>query len=220
MTSVFWHFGQQATWSKLPPVCIDLPGSGAHIWFFAEALHFAYEDLVSAAELERAADMLPRARAREFLSYRACLRNLLTHCYIRTLPAREIRIEIAEGGKPWLPETPSLRFNLSHSDGALAIAVSRYEVGIDIEKIRLIPDWRDLAENVLTPTDAATIASHAKAERSTAFLRCFTAREAYLKAIGTGLATARLQPDGADQQLLPLPPLPGFVGHACVLTTG
>lgn len=161
MTSVFWHFGQQATWSKPPPVCIDLPGSGAHIWFFAEALHFAYEDLVSAAELERAADMLPRARA-----------------------------------------------------------VSRYEVGIDIEKIRLIPDWRDLAENVLTPTDAATIASHAKAERSTAFLRCFTAREAYLKAIGTGLATARLQPDGADQQLLPLPPLPGFVGHACVLTTG
>lgn len=207
---------------------MDLPASGAHIWFFADAQDFPYEDVVSDAELARAHDMLPPAKGQEFLSFRACLRIVLAHSYIKTLPPREIRIKVSEHGKPRLPDAPQLHFNLSHSHGALAIAVSRLEVGIDIEKIRPVPDWHDLAQNFLAPTDATTIANHAEPEQSTAFLRCFTWREAYLKAGGAGFSTplpamdfhsskGKFQtPDGRDCLLAPLPPLSNFVGHICL----
>ncbi len=232
MDRLFWHLGQQAGWSPQQPGTVSLPRTGAHVWFFGNALNDEYEQIVSAAERARAEDMLPKEKAKEFLGYRACLRVLLALHYVKNLPPREIRIEISDHGKPWLPDQPSVRFNLSHSYGALAIAVSRLEVGIDIEKIRPVPDWRELAQNLLTPSETARIAQLHEAERSRAFLRCFTAREAYVKATGTGFSvplpaihfTASDSeipgPNGQSAQLAPLPQLRDFVGHACLVQPG
>ncbi len=60
--ALFWHFGQQKTWSQQQTSSVELPDRGAHTWFFANALLFANKDLVSAVELKRAADMVPRAK--------------------------------------------------------------------------------------------------------------------------------------------------------------
>lgn len=176
----------------------------------------------------RARSMLPAEGAREFLSFRACLRTLLTMHYLKGLSPAKIQIEISAAGKPWLPEHSAVKFNLSHSQGALAIAISRHEVGIDIEKIRPMPDWRELAEGVLPSTEIAEIASHDVADLGEAFLRRFTAREAYLKAIGTGFSAAppamdfhsRFSADaaanGGRYQLAQLPAITNFVGHVCL----
>lgn len=229
MDNLFWHFGQQTGWRPQQPAEVELPALGAHIWFFEKAQNFLHADVVSDAELNRAQDMLPPAARQEFLSFRACLRVVLALYHIKTMVPKSIRIEISEHGKPWLPDEPRLHFNLSHSHGALAIAVSRVEIGVDIEKIRPVPDLHDLAQNFLAPTDAASIASHAETEQSAAFLRCFTAREAYLKALGTGFSTRlpamdfhsrhgrRQISDGRDCRVASLPPLPDFVGHVCLL---
>jgi 4'-phosphopantetheinyl transferase len=229
MDELFWHFGRDTVWSAQRPGVVDLPADGAHVWFFAAAQNFPYHGVVSDAELARAQDMLPVSKGQEFLSFRACLRNLLAVCYMKTSPPREICIEISEHGKPRLPDAPELHFNVSHSHGALAIAVSRLEIGVDIEKIRPIPDWHDLAENFLAPTDTAAIADLPEAERSAAFLRRFTAREAYLKALGSGFSTPlpamdfhsryaeQFATDGGECLLAPLPPLRDFVGHVSVI---
>lgn len=229
MDNLFWYFGQQTGWGPQQPAEVELPALDAHVWFFGKAQNFQHADLVSDAELNRAQDMLPPAARQEFLSFRACLRMVLALCYIKTISPHNIRIEFSEDGKPWLPDAPSLKFNISHSHGALVIAVSNREVGIDIEKIRPIPDWHDLAQNFLAPTDTASIANHAETEQSAAFLHCFTAREAYLKALGTGFSTRlpamdfhsrhgrRQISDGRDCRVAPLPPLPDFVGHICLL---
>lgn len=232
MDRLFWHFGQETGWGPQQPGVVDLSAGGAHVWFFENTENFQYEGVVSDTELARAENMLPAAKGQEFLSFRACLRIVLALYYTKTIAPKNIRMEISEKGKPWLPDEPRLHFNLSHSHGALAIAVSRHEVGVDIERIRPMPDWHDLAQNFLTPTDTATIANHAEAERSAAFLRCFTAREAYLKALGTGFSAPlpgmdfhssyreQFTTGGREYLLAPLPPLPGFVGHVCVVNRG
>ncbi|MFZ5630916.1 MAG: 4'-phosphopantetheinyl transferase family protein [Spirochaetota bacterium] len=229
MDKLFWRFGQETGWGQQQPGAVGLPAGGTHVWFFSNARDFQYEGVVADAERTRAENMLPAAKGQEFLSFRACLRIVLALYYIKTIAPKNIRMEISEKGKPWLPDAPKLHFNLSHSHGALAIAVSRHEVGVDIEKIRPIPDWQDLAQNFLAPTVATTIANHAEAERSTAFLRCFTAREAHLKALGTGFSAPlpgmdfhssyreQFTTDGKECLLAPLPQLPGFVGHVCIL---
>lgn len=73
--------------------------------------------------------------------------------------AREICIAMTEHGKPYLPDHPALKFNLSHSHGALALAFSKCEVGIDIEKLRPVPDWQDLATGILSAKARVYIAS-------------------------------------------------------------
>ncbi len=92
-----------------------------------------------------------------------------------------------------------------------------------------MPDWHNLAQNVLAPTEIAMIARQEEAERSTAFLRCFTAREAYLKAVGTGFSAPTAALDFHNSRTMmqtangriclyaPLPPLPDFVGHCCLI---
>ena len=46
-----------------------------------------------------------------------------------------IRIEVAEHGKPYLPDFPEVHFNLSHSGNRVMCIVSDHEVGCDVEKI-------------------------------------------------------------------------------------
>ena len=232
MDRLFWRFGQETGWGPQQLGAVGLPAGGTDVWFFENTENFQYEGVITDTELARAQDMLPTAKGQEFLSFRACLRIVLALYYIKTIAPKNIRIEISEHGKPWLPDASQLHFNLSHSHGALAIAVSRLEFGVDIEKIRPIPDWQDLAKNFLAPTDTATIANHAEAERSAAFLRCFTAREAYLKALGTGFSAPlpamdfhssyreQFTTDDRECLLAPLPPLPGFVGHVCIVNRG
>lgn len=215
MNNLLWHFGQKTAWGPQQPGVVDLPASGAHVWFFPHVQKSRYALVVSDAERARAADMLPPGKGQEFLRFRSCLRRVLALSYIKTSAPQKIRIALSQNGKPWLPDAPQLHFNLSHSHGALAIAVSRLAVGVDIEKIRPVSDWHGLAQNFLAPTDAAAIANHAETEQSAVFLRFFTAREAYLKATGTGFLPGR-PAAGADSVSAPLPPLPHFVGHVCL----
>jgi len=227
-SAIFWHAGEAAAWTSKAVAAADVPQVGAHVWFIGNANYDDLKGLVSEAELKRAHEMLPASKAHEFLCARATLRQLLA-VYIQTLPPREICIAITEQGKPYLPDHPALKFNLSHSHGALAIAISYLDVGIDIEKIRPVPDWRELARDLLAATEAATIAGLCEAERGPAFLRGFTAREAYLKANGTGFSgnlpaldflsssAESVMPDLRDRALMPLPPVRGIVGHLCLL---
>lgn len=72
-------------------------------------------------------------------------------------------------------------FSLSHGDGALAVAVSRAAVGVDLEKV--VPrDTDRLAERVFTPAEAAEYAALPEEEKARYFFRVWTAKEALFKA--------------------------------------
>lgn len=96
----------------------------------------------------------------------------------------------AKHGKPFAIGANDVSFSVSHSGDTALIAVAQHAtVGIDVEVIRPRPNVAKLAARVLDPEELAAFAAADEAEQLLAFLRAWTAKEAYLKAIGLGIAT-------------------------------
>lgn len=91
-------------------------------------------------------------------------------------------------GRPDLPEHPGVVISLSHSgDLALLAVATGVRVGVDLEEVRFRPRLERLAERVLAPDELAAWFAVPEQHRLRAFLRAWTAKEAYLKAIGEGI---------------------------------
>lgn len=179
-----------AAWS-LPPEDVRLKSGEAHVWL-------ARLDEQAAAESERLLSGDERIRAerfrfapdrKRFVAARALLRVILGK-YLQTNP-RRIRFEYNEYGKPFLNRETlsSIKFNLSHSDdSALYAFTDGREIGIDIERIK--PSFVDEAmlSQCLTHREIARFRTLPKTERDLFFFDCWTRKEAYLKARGSGLS--------------------------------
>jgi 4'-phosphopantetheinyl transferase len=93
-------------------------------------------------------------------------------------------------GKPRLAGRPDLDFSISHSGGLALIAVARgRRVGVDVERVRRRTDVLAIARGSLSARERHAIECPGTDEaRREAFFRCWTRKEAYLKAVGVGLA--------------------------------
>ena len=98
----------------------------------------------------------------------------------------EIQIVYGEHGKPFLSGKQPLFFNLSHSGQRVLCAVSHQEVGCDVEQAR--PVNLKLAKRFFSPYEYETLSSLPQEERQAAFLRLWTCKESFVKAVGTGLS--------------------------------
>ncbi len=125
---------------------------------------------------------LPHVRQQKIVA-RARLRQILGG-YLDRSP-REIEISIGLQGKP---QVTGLEFNLSHSGDVVAYAVSDRPVGIDVERIRSM-DLSGIIQRFFAPSEFAAWQKLPPAEQELAFFQTWTVKEAYLKAIGTGLHT-------------------------------
>ena len=85
-----------------------------------------------------------------------------------------------EMGKPYFVGG-EIHFNVSHSEGYLAIAVSKYSVGVDIQGPKNIREG--MYKKVVQPAEAELIGQ----EREQDFLRLWTLKESFVKAEGRGL---------------------------------
>jgi 4'-phosphopantetheinyl transferase len=133
-----------------------------------------------------------RARLRhpeEFLAGRALLRRVLAD--MLGVAPREVSLREDATGRPELegPKRDSgLSFNLSGTRGLVVCAVAcDARVGVDVEDLgrRLDPD-PPVARYFATP-EREDLARQPEAIRSRRFLAYWTLKEAYLKALGTGL---------------------------------
>ena len=125
--------------------------------------------------------------ARRFVVAHAALRGLLGH-YLQRPPA-SLAFTYGHRDKPALA-TPhdALTFNLSHSGELAAVAVGwRRWIGVDVELERPLPDLDDLAARSFAPAERRVLAALPEAERHPAFFRCWTRKEAFIKALGEGL---------------------------------
>jgi len=104
------------------------------------------------------------------------------------IPPAEIRIDFHEKGKPFFPDFPDFKFNITHGGGIVAVAFcDHHEVGIDVESgARKVNPM--IAERYFTPTEAEFLQKTLPQQRSHAFLRLWTVKEAYLKMTGDGLS--------------------------------
>jgi 4'-phosphopantetheinyl transferase len=91
-------------------------------------------------------------------------------------------------GKPWLLEDPNLYFNSSHSADMYVCAVSRVgELGIDVERLSDVSDAMQITRQFFAPGEVRAFEQMPAEEKMSAFFRCWTRKEAIIKATGEGL---------------------------------
>ena len=156
----------------------------------AWAQHEAYRALLSKDEEERMARLLFERDRRRFLLTRALVRTMLSR-YANVPPAGWSFIANVHG-RPEIAERPTgvpdLRFNISHTDGLIACAVTiGREVGVDVEHIgrRLT---HDVAGRFFAPREVDDLKALPDEQQHKMFFDYWTLKEAYIKARGFGLA--------------------------------
>ena len=169
---------------------------GAWIWRTSGAA--GAEVMLSDDELQRVAKLVTadaRDQLRRYLMQRKQLLAQLLDC-----PPSDIRIPHTPDGKPLLPDFPGVDISLSDSEGWNGLAIHRSgPLGIDLERVRPI-SWEPMLAMISDAEEADAIRRAIGEACSTiAFFRCWTAKEAVLKAAGTGMRgdarRVRLPPD-------------------------
>ncbi|MBW4458871.1 MAG: 4'-phosphopantetheinyl transferase superfamily protein [Nodosilinea sp. WJT8-NPBG4] len=131
----------------------------------------------------------------QFLASRGCLRHLLSR-YTGQAPAA-LTFVYGPKGKPELsPDASSAgvipRFNLSHSEQRLLVAISTAAdvraIGVDIEALRPVKCLPGLCHRYLTAAEAETVLALPNPQADHRFLRYWTGKEACLKSLGIGIA--------------------------------
>ncbi len=177
---------------------------------------------------------------------RGMIRHLLSHSCEGVVEPQAIRFSALPHGKPIVSEPHEARraFNVSHtnglvigslapSDSALAIDAETGDtlLGVDVERLDRRSDSA-IAERYFSKPEVEYVRSQSgEATRQFAFLRIWTLKESFIKAIGTGLRTPladfafrdidsdspwiemldpRLQSDVA-WKFFPISPRPGFI---------
>ena len=146
---------------------------------------------LTAVEADRVARLGVQVQRDRFAIARGVLRTLLGR-YLSCDPDR-VQLGTDAGGKPCL-ENAALSFNLSHtgSIGLFAFTLNR-RIGIDVESASRKGAGDRIARRFLAPSEASRLSSlPAGGERHRAFLRCWTHKEAYLKATGEGITSGSL----------------------------
>ena len=127
---------------------------------------------------------------RHFVVGRGFLRTLLAR-YLDAKP-EAVRFSYGPYGKPMLDgkhSASSLRFNASHSgEWALYGLVQDHEIGVDVEFVKEDFATEGIAERFFSAGEVETLNALTNEEKPAAFFRCWTRKEAYIKAIGSGLS--------------------------------
>jgi 4'-phosphopantetheinyl transferase len=145
--------------------------------------------LLSAEERDRARTFRFERDRQRWIARRGLLRRLLGR-YLGVDPA-ELRFVYGPRGKPALAAPAALAFNLSHS-GGLALygisAASSIRLGVDVELIRSDLAHLPLAKRYFSPAEQSALQVLPRSQQLAAFFRCWTRKEAFVKALGEGLS--------------------------------
>ncbi|MGH9511232.1 MAG: 4'-phosphopantetheinyl transferase family protein [Terriglobales bacterium] len=142
--------------------------------------------ILSSDEQQRALRFHAVEHQELFVAGRGILRQILS-CYLRVQPESLI-FRYGAKGKPDLEGPPGLHFNLGHSGGRAVYAVAADRVGVDIELVQLSRDWQKISQRFFSPREAEELASLDPSRQISGFFACWTRKEAYIKAVGDGLA--------------------------------
>ena len=191
---------------RAPPETLALGCDEVHVW--RATLDQTSSQIQSfrhnlAADEQTRAEQFRFERHREhFIVARGVLRTILGG-YLKRAP-KSLSFCYSAHGKPVLAGESggdAIRFNVSHSHGIALYVVTRgREVGIDLERIRPDLAVAEIAGRFFSRQEVAmfqTIPTEAQRE---AFFRCWTRKEAYLKAQGEVLS---LPLDQFDVSLAP-----------------
>jgi 4'-phosphopantetheinyl transferase len=144
--------------------------------------------LLDRMEMDRAARFRSEPARRHF-SVRRAIRRLLLARYLGQRPQDIVFLD-APRLKPQIEgfRLRELHFNESASAELAVFAIGHgMELGIDVERIRPVPDAKAIVRRFGSASEAADYRVVPEQDRDAAFLRWWTAKEAFVKMIGSGL---------------------------------
>ncbi|MCC7128862.1 MAG: hypothetical protein B6D39_01030 [Anaerolineae bacterium UTCFX2] len=183
---------QRSFW-LVPPAKMNLEANQVHLWRAGlsrdPAAQQAAWAVLSDDERARAYRYRNDEDREHFIARRGILRALLGS-YLK-IPAAEVKFVYNPYGKPSLAAVSTidpLQFNLSHSNGMALFGFAwSTRVGVDLERIQPDRGVLELAEKYLSINEREYLAQLAPGAQTGAFFRCWTRKEALLKAQGAGL---------------------------------
>ena len=217
-----------ATFSQATPGSVSLSGDSVHVWAVPlDGDHEQFGHLLSALEREHLGRFRFAEHQRRYQISHGALRLVLAG-YLGA-EAAGLGFRTGPRGKPYL-DHDGLCFNLSHSGKLALIGVANKELGVDVEKVRHLESLTPIAQRHFSAAEFAKLEELSGDERELAFYRCWTRKEAYIKALGEGLSlpldsfevSLGEKPeflvchdgreDPADWSMLDVSPGPGFAG--------
>ncbi len=187
------HKSHSQQWN-IPPYNLQLGAHEVHVWrasIEASELVIQYlERLLSKDEATKAMHFRFEKDRKHWIVAHGILRILISR-YVNKDPS-QLRFGFNAYGKPFLtfPSlSPTLHFNLSHSEGLALYAFSySRQIGIDVEYKRTDIDYDSLANVSFSPDEQSRLHSLPDTMKRDAFFNCWTRKEAYVKAKGKGLS--------------------------------
>jgi 4'-phosphopantetheinyl transferase len=180
-------------WGK-PPNELFISRSELHVWKI-DLTQFSKEygnHMAILSELEqRNLNAFRFAKDRLRYAITHSMKRLIIANYLKTNP-KTLAFTLGKHGKPAISRSCNwlnLHFNLSHSHHLIVIAITVSDVlGIDVEYHTKTLTIEALAEMVFSSCEKNTFNSlPSRSEKVKAFFRCWTRKEAYLKACGIGI---------------------------------
>lgn len=177
-------------WANYSGETVSVMPGVVHLWrasLCVTQYSASYEHQLPEDEKARGARFIKPDDQKKFFMSRKILRDVLA--YYTKIPPEKIVFSIGKNGKPYLAETP-IQFNLSHSGDCLLMAVTaENEIGVDVECVRKTQDFLALAQRFFARSEYEAILKYLhEDERMAAFYRCWTRKEAFIKATGLGLS--------------------------------
>jgi len=177
--------------------CVDRPALSIgeiHVWT-AHLVdeHRATADLLAILSGEES------AQAAQFSFERDRMRFIQAHGIVRQILSNYLDADAAtlvfartHHGKPYLiprANDPHLEFSVSRSSNCCMLAVQLdHSIGIDIEKVRDLPQAIDIVQSYFTPVESKALSALRGAARRDAFFALWTHKEAMVKGLGISLA--------------------------------
>lgn len=170
----------------------DLDETHVYVWSGTldledEALN-ACKAVLSRDELDRAARFKFDKDRNHFIAARGILRFLLGH--YAALTPQAVSFVYGDKGKPELANgAEGLVFNVSHSHGVGAWALGLDGlIGVDVEWVQRKVDLDQVGKRFFSEKEWAELANMNEKERRAGFFRCWTRKEAFVKALGDGIS--------------------------------
>lgn len=193
---------ESSAWTA-PSLSLSLESGSVHVWRISleqpsDRLD-RFRRTLEPDELNRAGRFHFEKHRQHFIVARGFLRSVVAG-YLETQP-EALRFSYGAYGKPKLASEHVLHFNLSHSHEVALLAVALdAELGVDVEHIRADFASEEIARRFFSRAEVEVFNALPKEEQVAAFFRCWTRKEAYIKAIGKGLSQAL---DSFDVTLAP-----------------
>jgi 4'-phosphopantetheinyl transferase len=221
---------------------VALPEDEVQLWRVdleaVRANESRWQEILSGDESERASRFYFLRDRQSFVASRAVLRMILAG-YLAVDPG-SLSFSYSKREKPFLGAAyagSDIRFNVTHSGEVAMLAFTRQrEIGVDVEQIRRDVEVESIARRFFSMHERTQLAALPSEERIDAFFRCWTRKEAYIKATGDGLslpldqfdvslgmeksnALLATRPDESEASrwlLRGVPTHPGYIAAVCV----